>query len=245
MQMIANLLDNAVKYTPADGSIELSVGAEGSDAVVRVRDSGVGIPPEFLPRIFDVFSRGRALPEQSRPGLGLGLSVVQELAMKHGGSVEASSTGPGQGSEFVIRLPLLHDQEVPIAAAVSPPVVERSILIVEDNADAAEVLRMALELYGHHVKTASNGRQGIEQALAEPPDVALVDIGLPDIDGYEVGRAVRQQPGGAGVYLVALTGHSGSADRDRALRAGFDSYLVKPVAPDALREVIAQAPTHH
>jgi PAS domain S-box-containing protein len=245
MQMIANLLDNAVKYTPADGSIELSVRAEGSDAVVRVRDSGVGIPPEFLPRIFDVFSRGRALPEQSRPGLGLGLSVVRELAMKHGGSVEASSTGPGQGSEFVIRLPLLHDQEVPIAAAVSPPVVERSILIVEDNADAAEVLRMALELYGHHVKTASNGRQGIEQALAEPPDVALVDIGLPDIDGYEVGRAVRQQPGGAGVYLVALTGHSGSADRDRALRAGFDSYLVKPVAPDALREVIAQAPTHH
>ena len=245
MQMIANLLDNAVKYTPDDGSIELSVGAEGGDAVVRVRDSGVGIAPEFLPRIFDVFSRGRALPEQSRPGLGLGLSVVRELVVKHGGSVEASSTGPGQGSEFVVRLPLQHDQEVPIAAAVPPPVVERSILIVEDNADAAEVLRMALELYGHHVRTASNGRQGIEQALAEPPDVALVDIGLPDIDGYEVGRTVRQQPGGAGVYLVALTGHSGSADRDRALRAGFDSYLVKPVAPDALREVIAQAPTHH
>jgi len=245
MQVIANLLDNAVKYTPDDGSIELSVGAEGSDAVVRVRDSGVGIASEFLPRIFDVFSRGRALPEQSRPGLGLGLSVVRELVMKHGGSVEASSTGPGQGSEFVIRLPLQRDQEVPIAAAVSPPVVARSILIVEDNADAAEVLRMALELNGHHVRTASNGRQGIEQALAEPPDVALVDIGLPDIDGYEVGRTVRAQPGGGGVYLVALTGHSAAADRDRALRAGFDSYLVKPVAPDALREVIAQAPTHH
>ncbi|PYN36097.1 MAG: hypothetical protein DME01_09930 [Candidatus Rokuibacteriota bacterium] len=245
MQAIANLLDNAVKYTPSDGSIELSVGAEGGDAVVRVRDSGVGITHEFLPRIFDVFSRGRALPEQSRPGLGLGLSVVRELVVKHGGSVEARSAGPGRGSEFVIRLPLHQEQElVPSTSAGLPPIAERSILIVEDNADAAEVLRMALELNGHHVRTASNGRQGIEQALAEPPDVALVDIGLPDIDGYEVGRMVRDQPGGGSVYLVALTGHSASADRDRALRSGFDSYLVKPVGPDALREVIAQAPSH-
>jgi two-component system, sensor histidine kinase len=118
----------------------------------------------------------------------------------------------------------------------------RSILIVEDNEDAAEVLRMALELSGHHVRTATSGRQGIEQALAEPPDVAFVDIGLPDIDGYEVGRTVRDQLGHGGVYLVALTGHSSSADRERALRSGFDSYLVKPVASDALLIVIAQAP---
>jgi two-component system, sensor histidine kinase len=120
----------------------------------------------------------------------------------------------------------------------------RSILIVEDNEDAAEVLRMALELSGHHVRTATSGRQGIEQALAEPPDVAFVDIGLPDIDGYEVGRTVRDQLGRGSVYLVALTGHSGSADRERALRSGFDSYLVKPVASDALLTVIAQAPAH-
>ena len=246
MQVIANLLDNAVKYTPGDGSIELSVEAEGRDAVVRVRDSGVGIAREFLPRIFDVFSRGRALPEQSRPGLGLGLSVVRELVVKHGGSVEAGSPGPGRGSEFVIRLPLQDDQKLPaFSATVSTPVAERSILIVEDHADAAEVLRMALELNGHRVRTASNGRQGIEQALAEPPDVALVALGLPDIDGCEVGRTVRDQPGGDGVYLVALTGHSGAADRDRAMRSGFDAYLIKPVAPDALRDVIAQAPAHH
>jgi two-component system, sensor histidine kinase len=120
----------------------------------------------------------------------------------------------------------------------------RSILIVEDNADAAEVLRMVLELSGHHVRTATSGRQGIEQALAEPPDIALVDIGLPDIDGCEVGRTVRDQLGRGGVYLVALTGHSRSADRERALRSGFDSYLVKPVTADALRAVIAQAPAH-
>jgi CheY-like chemotaxis protein len=120
----------------------------------------------------------------------------------------------------------------------------RSILIIEDNADAAEVLCMALELNGHHVRTATSGREGIEQALAEPPDIALVDIGLPDINGYEVGRTVSDQLGRGAVYLVALTGHTGSADRERALRSGFDSYLVKPVAHDALLTVIAQAPAH-
>ena len=211
---------------------------------LRVHDSGVGITPEFLPRIFDVFSRGR-LPDQSRPGLGLGLSVVRELIVKHGGSVDASSAGPGRGSEFVIRLPLQHEEDhASSASAGHAPVAERSILIVEDNADAAEALRMALELDGHRVTTASSGRQGIEHAR-KAPDVVLVDIGLPDMDGYEVARTVRDQPGGDGVYLVALTGHSGPEDRDRARRSGFDSYLVKPVAPDALREAIAQAPAHH
>jgi len=244
LQAIANLLDNAVKYTPGDGSIELSVAAQTPDAVLRVRDSGVGIAAEFLPRIFEVFSRGR-LPEQSRPGLGLGLSVVRELVVKHGGSVEASSPGPGRGSEFVIRLPLQPEEgHASSASAGRAPVVERSIVIVEDNADAAEALRMALELDGHHVTTASSGRQGIEQARGAA-DVVFVDIGLPDMDGCEVARKIRDRFGGAGVYLVALTGRSGPEDRDRALRAGFDSYLVKPVAPDALREVIAQAPAHH
>jgi len=244
MQAIANLLDNAVKYTPGDGSIELSVAANGREALLRVHDSGVGIAPEFLPRIFDVSSRSR-LPDQSRPGLGLGLSVVRELIVKHGGSVDGSSAGPGRGSEFVIRLPLQHEEDHASAASDGhAPVAERSILIVEDNADAAEALRMALELEGHCVRTASSGRQGIERAR-EVPDVVLVDIGLPDMDGYEVARTVRDGPGGDSVYLVALTGHSGPEDRDRALRSGFDSYLVKPVAPEALRDAIAQAPAHH
>src|SRR5262249_20775923 len=164
MQAIANLLDNAVKYTPGDGSIELSVAAEGRDAVLRVRDSGVGITPEFLPRIFEVFSRGRLL-DQSRPGLGLGLSGARALIVKHGGTVDASSSGPGRGSEFVIRLPLQdEDEHASSASGGHAPVAERSIVIVEDNADAAEALRMALELDGHRVRTASSGRQGIEHA---------------------------------------------------------------------------------
>ena len=241
MQVIANLLDNAMKYTPGDGWVELSVEIDGGDALVRVRDSGMGIAPEFLPRIFEVFSRGQGMPEQSRPGLGLGLSVVRELVVKHSGSVSASSAGVGKGSEFVIRLPREPGQEPAPAASRTTSVSERSILIVEDNADAAEVLRLALELSGHQVRTASNGRQAIEQTREAPPDVALVDIGLPDIDGYEVGRTVRDQPGGRGVYLVALTGHGTPEDRERALQSGFDFYLVKPVAPDVLRDVIAQA----
>src|SRR5262245_48718119 len=243
MQAIANLLDNAIKYTPPDGSIELSVGAEGADAVLRVRDTGAGIAPEFLPRLFDVFSRGPGDPGQTNPGLGLGLSVVRDLIVKHGGTVTATSAGVGQGSEFVIRLPLDHSQELPSSATESSPVVARSILIVEDNPDAAEALRMVLELKGHRVTIARDGGHAIEQARSHPPNVALVDIGLPDIDGCEVGRTVRAQPGGERVYLVAISGHSAPADRDRALQAGFNSYLVKPVAPDALLEVIGQAPS--
>src|SRR5262245_6595789 len=242
MQAIANLLDNAIKYTPPEGSIELSVGAEGDDAVLRVRDTGAGIAPEFLPRIFDVFSRAPGDPGQSHPGLGLGLSVVRDLIVKHGGTVTATSAGVGQGSEFVIRLPLDRSQELPSSAAESSPVAERSILIVEDNPDAAEALRMVLELKGHHVTIARDGRRAIEQMRSHPPNVALVDIGLPDIDGCEVGRTVRAQPGGESVYLVAVSGYSAPADRDRALQAGFNSYLIKPVAPDALLEVIGQAP---
>src|SRR5262249_892670 len=171
MQLIANLLANAIKYTPGDGWVELGVETDGADALVRVRDSGMGIAPEFLPRIFEVFSRGQGMPEQSRPGLGLGLSVVRELIVKHSGSVSASSAGIGKGSEFVIRLPREPGQEPAPVASGTTSVSERSILIVEDNADAAEVLRLALELSGHRVRTASTGRQAIEQTLAKPPDV--------------------------------------------------------------------------
>ncbi len=238
-QVIANLLDNAVKYTPDHGPIELSVGAEGNDAVVRVRDSGIGIAPEFLPRIFEVFSRGTRDTEPSSPGLGLGLSVVRELVVKHGGTVAASSEGVGKGSEFVVRLPLERAAGTPESLSAPSRAIERSVLIVEDNTDSADVLRMALELSGHRVRTAASGKQALDETRAQPPDVALVDIGLPDIDGYEVGRALRTQPGGDHVYLVALTGHGAPADRERARKAGFDSYLVKPVETGKLLEIIA------
>jgi PAS domain S-box-containing protein len=241
-QVISNLLDNAIKYTPSTGTVELRVAIEHDDAVIRVRDSGAGIPSEFLPRIFEVFSRGGGAGGQAHPGLGLGLSIVRELVLKHGGSVEVTSPGVGKGSEFVVRLPLASAHETAPSVPARGPRIERAVLIVEDNADTCEVLRIALELSGHHVRTANTGRQAIEEARARPPGVALVDIGLPDIDGYEVGRAVRAQPGGDDVYLVALTGRSAPADRDRALQAGFNSYLVKPVDPDMLLEIIARAP---
>jgi two-component system, sensor histidine kinase len=239
-QVIVNLLDNAVKYTPPHGAIDVSVAAEGEDAVVRVRDSGAGIAPEFLPRIFEVFSRGGGdNREQSSPGLGLGLSVVRELVGKHGGSVAASSPGLGHGSEFVVRLPLDRAPVAPAAAPAPPRGAEKSVLIVEDNTDASDMLRIMLELAGHRVRTASSGADAIEETRAHPPDVALVDIGLPDIDGCEVGRTVRTQPRGADVYLVALTGHDAPVDRERVQQAGFDLYLVKPVDPAKLLEVIA------
>jgi PAS domain S-box-containing protein len=241
-QVISNLVDNAIKYTPNTGTVELQVTIDGGDAVIRVRDSGAGIAPEFLPRIFEVFSRAGGTSGHTRPGLGLGLSIVRELVVKHGGSVAASSPGVGKGSEFVVRLPLASGDETARAVAARLPAGERAILIVEDNADTCEVLRIALELSGHRVRTANTGRQALDEALARPPGVALVDIGLPDIDGYEVGRAVRAQPEGGNVYLVALTGHSSPTDRDRALQAGFDAFLVKPVDPDMLLEVIARAP---
>jgi PAS domain S-box-containing protein len=239
-QVIVNLLDNAVKYTPSPGAVELSVDTEGDDAVIRVRDSGVGIAPEFLPRIFEVFARGGTHRDPSSPGLGLGLSVVRELVAKHGGSVVASSPGVGRGSEFVIRLPLDRVVEAPAVEPAPPKAVEKSVLIVEDNADASEVLRIMLELAGHRVRTANSGKEAIEDTRAYVPDVALVDIGLPDIDGCEVGRTVRAQPRGAEVYLVALTGHDAAADHERVRQAGFDFYLVKPVDPTKLLDVIAQ-----
>jgi two-component system CheB/CheR fusion protein len=240
-QTIANLLDNAVKYTPTDGSIAVSVRVEEGDAVVRVRDTGVGIAPEFLPRIFDVFSRAGSSGGQSRPGLGLGLSVVRELVVKHGGSVSATSPGVGRGSEFAVRLPLDSSEDAPHPEEARSAPVERSILIVEDHPDACDGLCIALSLKGHHVRAARTGRDAIEETRVQPPEIALVDIGLPDIDGYEVGRIIRNQPGGDGVYLVALTGLSAPADVDNALRAGFDSYIVKPVDPEKLVEVIAHA----
>jgi CheY-like chemotaxis protein len=217
------------------------VGEEAAEAVVRVRDSGVGIAPEFLPRVFDVFSRADRPPSESRPGLGLGLSVVRDLIAKHGGSITVSSPGVGQGSEFTIRLPLAPaEEELPAAPPATPPAAARSILIVEDNEDARDALRMALELSGQHVKTARDGAEAIRATREHPPEVAVIDIGLPDMDGYQVARTMRAQPGGDGVHLIALTGYGQPADRERALRAGFDSHLIKPVDPAALTALIAQ-----
>ena len=234
-QVLGNLLDNALKYTPPGGAIDVSVATEGNQAVVHVRDTGVGIPLEFQPRVFDVFSRANIQGTLGRSGLGLGLSVVRELITRHGGEISVQSRGLGQGADFVIRMPIaLGDPEdAPRVDAVSgdrrPP---RSVLLVEDNDDGRDSLRLVLEQRGQRVWVARNGHEAIEQAQAHLPEVALIDIGLPDMDGYEVARAIRALPGGASIRLVALTGFS--AERERSVEAGFDAHLVKPVPPDVL-----------
>jgi PAS domain S-box-containing protein len=242
-QVLGNLLDNAVKYTPAGGNIDVSVRSEGNQAVVHVRDSGVGIALEFQPRIFDVVSRASIQDTQSPSGLGLGLSVVRELVVQHGGVVGVESRGLGQGSDFAIRLPLAVEGD---RVAARPPVPRAaparplSILVVEDNEDARESLRVVLAQRGQRVRVAHDGQDAIEQARAQVPEVALIDIGLPDIDGYEVARAIRALPGGAGIRLIALTGFSAQPERSAA--AGFDAHLVKPIAPDALLGVLGATP---
>ncbi|HKZ07118.1 MAG TPA: ATP-binding protein [Methylomirabilota bacterium] len=241
-QVLGNLLDNALKYTPAGGAVDVSLGTEGNQAVLHVRDTGVGIPLEFQPRVFDVFSRANIQGTQPRTGLGLGLSVVRELVTQHGGIVGVESGGLGQGADFQVRIPLAVAAE-PAASGEGrapgrTPSHALSILVVEDNQDGRETMRLLLEQRGQRVRVARDGREAIEEARARLPEVALIDIGLPDMDGYEVARALRGLPGGAGVRLIALTGYSAQQDRSRA--AGFDAHLVKPVTPESLLRLLSE-----
>jgi PAS domain S-box-containing protein len=239
-QVVANIVDNAIKYTPRGGSIDVVVAEESGHGVVRVRDTGIGIDPGHLRSIFEVFSRVGG-EQGSRPGLGLGLAVVRDLVTQHGGSVEAISAGSGRGSEFAIRLPLAETVDAPMAVEAPEVGAGGSILLVEDNQDAREALRILLGLSGFEVETAVAGGEAIEAIRRNPPQVALVDIGLPDMEGHDVARAVRADPRGNGVYLIALTGYGQPVDRQRALQAGFDAHLVKPVDPDALLRILAEA----
>ena len=224
------------------GAIRVGVRTESGAAVLRVADEGIGMPPELVATAFDLFVQGDRGLDRSYGGLGIGLTLVRRLAELHGGSVEAKSAGPALGSEFIVRLPA-----IPAPAAPAPrtagagPVRARDILIVEDNADARQTLRTLLELAGHRVRTASDGAEGLEAALAAPPEIALVDIGLPALDGYEVARRIRAATnGGKRPVLVALTGYGLDEDRRRAFAAGFDVYLVKPVDEDALEKLLAE-----
>jgi signal transduction histidine kinase/DNA-binding response OmpR family regulator len=239
-QIVANLLDNAVRYTPRGGRITISVGLEGGDAVLRVRDTGQGIPAALLPRIFDLFVRGTGSHERTTGGLGLGLTLVRRLVELQGGAVQAFSAGPGLGSEFIVRLPAREAPHVPDAPV--GPLAPRStrILIVEDNDDARETLRVMLEQDGHEVLTAATGEDGLDRALSRAPAVALVDLGLPDLDGFEVARRLRALPQGAAIHLVAISGYGQPMDRARTRSAGFDAHLVKPVEAAKLRAVLAE-----
>jgi signal transduction histidine kinase/CheY-like chemotaxis protein len=241
-QVLGNLLDNALKYTPAGGQIRVTVAAEGDEAVLRVRDSGAGIPVAMLPRIFDVFVQAAPPPDRAEGGLGLGLTLVRRLVELHGGTVSAWTGGPGQGSEFVVRLS--RRLAVPAPAETprtEPEVLGQRLLIIEDNPDVRDGLRLLLELWGHQVEEAGDGQAAIRQSFAFRPATAIVDIGLPLLDGYTVARTLREAPGGGELFLIALTGYGQPSDRQRAMEAGFDAHLVKPVDPADLALVLAMA----
>jgi CheY-like chemotaxis protein len=237
------VLDNAAKYTASGGRIEVTGTREGGQAVLRIRDTGVGIPADMLSSIFDLFTQGEVSLARSQGGLGVGLTLARTLVTMHGGSIEAASEGEGRGSEFTLRLPLAAPEVDPRAAAAAVAGSMRNILVVEDNADAREMLRIALELDGHHVEVAEDGIKGVETALRIHPDVALVDIGLPGLDGYEVARRIRQSLG-EDVRLVALTGYGQAEDRRRTREAGFDVHLVKPVDPQVLGPLLSDTSRH-
>ncbi|KQW93499.1 hypothetical protein ASC94_12780 [Massilia sp. Root418] len=242
-QIVCNLLTNASKYTPAGGSAHLALRREGEEAVITVRDNGIGIPPAQLDHIFTMFSQLTPAIERGAGGLGIGLSLTRGLVDLHGGSISAHSNGPGQGSLFTVRLPLPATalEEAPAAApAATPDAAGVKALIVDDNVDAADSLAMALDFVGYETQAAYTAGGALEAIAAFQPRLALLDIGLPDFDGYELARRIRQLPGGAGMLLIAATGWGQDADRQAALDAGFDLHMTKPVDFMQLHQAIAR-----
>jgi signal transduction histidine kinase len=245
-QIFANLLSNACKYTNEGGHIWLTVEREERDLIVRVRDTGIGIPAEMLPRIFEPFEQVDAGTDRSNGGLGIGLSLVRQLVELHGGSIQASSSGPCQGSEFIVRLPAFEEEETgpQVWARVEgahpfSKTQKRRILVVDDNKDAAKSLAMLLRLDGHEVRVAHGGTAALESTEAELPEVIFLDIGMPNVDGYQVAERLRARPDAGRVLLVALTGYGQEADRRRSERVGFDCHLVKPVEPADIKRLLA------
>jgi signal transduction histidine kinase/ActR/RegA family two-component response regulator len=248
-QVISNLLNNAAKYTMPGGRIWLTAEAEGDQAVVRVRDTGIGVPPDVLGRVFEPFVQSDGSLARSEGGLGIGLTLVRSLVEMHGGTVEAHSPGLGQGSEFVVRLPIrppalnamsdrFEDDEAP------SPLAHRSrVLVVEDNLDAAESLAALLRLWGHEVQVVHDGLVALEAARRQRPEVVLLDIGLPGLDGYQVARRLRDEVGLHDALLVAMTGYGQPDDRRRSREAGIQHHYVKPVEPAILRELLATPPS--
>ncbi|HVK18909.1 MAG TPA: PAS domain S-box protein [Fimbriiglobus sp.] len=240
-QVMVNLLNNAAKYTDEGGHIWLGVTQEGDEAVLRVRDTGVGIAPELLPHIFDLFTQSERSLDRSQGGLGIGLALVQRLVEMHRGTVEAHSS-LGRGSEFVVRLPVVltvAPQTLPAATEARPTGTSCRVLVVDDNMDATQSLEMLLITTGHQVRTAYDGPTGLKVALDFRPDVVLLDIGLPELSGHEVARRIRQQPTLKDTVLVAMTGYGQETDRQRSLEAGFDHHLVKPADFGKVQQVLA------
>ena len=247
VQVVGNLLTNAAKYTDQRGRIRVTAGRDGDFAVLSVQDTGIGIPPDLLPRVFELFVQADHSTNRAHGGLGVGLTLVRNLVEMHGGRVEAESAGVGFGSTFTVRLPLgtsgAPPHHAPDAATRAPAtVVPRKVLIVDDNADAAESLAALLTLAGHDVRAVQDGTAALASALKDPPEVALLDLGMPSMDGFELARRFRSDPKLAGVRLVALTGWGQDEDRRRTRAAGFDAHLVKPIEIEALADLIEATP---
>ena len=240
-QVFANLLNNAAKYTPQSGHIRLTAERQGDEVVVKVSDTGIGIPADMLPRIFEMFTQVDRSLERSQGGLGIGLSLVRGLVELHGGSVEAKSEGPGQGSEISVRL-AVHPapRKAKAVAEDSRPAApaRRRILVVDDNRDSADSLALLLTLQGSEVRTAYDGLEAVEAAAVFQPDVVLSDIGMPRLNGYETAQRIREQSHGRRVALIAMTGWGQEEDRRRSTQAGFDFHLVKPVDLAALERLL-------
>jgi signal transduction histidine kinase/ActR/RegA family two-component response regulator len=246
VQVVANLLNNANKYTPEGGTIHLRVESDGPDYVLTVQDDGIGMEPGLVERVFDLFTQAERTPDRSQGGLGLGLALVKSLVELHGGSVSARSPGPGKGSIFTVRLPRFTQDVVLAAQPKAEDTANRDgaplrILLVDDNVDAVHTLQLFLRSGGHQVEVAYSAGAAIELAKSLAPEVCLLDIGLPDFDGNELARRLRQLPQTAGSTLVAMTGYGRQQDRDISMAAGFDHYLVKPVNTTQLSDILAAA----
>ncbi len=243
-QVLDNLLQNAAKFTDSGGRVGILLSTEEDEAVLRVRDDGIGIDSAMLPEIFEPFQQADRSLDRSRGGLGLGLALVRGLAELHGGSVSVESAGHGQGTEFVLRLPLRDEPRAGSASTELDPPGRREVglrvLVVEDNRDAAETLRDLLELYGHRVELAMSGPEGVSRALEFRPQVVLCDLGLPEMDGYEVAAALRQHDTLRDTVLIAVSGYGQEEDRQRSRAAGFDHHLTKPVDPPVLQALLAE-----
>ncbi|MBA3596634.1 MAG: response regulator [Methylibium sp.] len=243
-QVIGNLLNNSAKYTDEGGAIGLSLVLDNGEALLTVTDNGIGIEADLLPNVFELFEQGRRPLDRSQGGLGVGLTLVQRLVQLHNGSVDVSSRGSGLGAEFNVRLPCLREVKPVEEPLTNPPEVASSggcrVLVVDDNRDAAETVALYLELAGHEVKTVGDGMQAMASAPVYAPDVVVLDIGLPGLDGYEVARRLRQTPQTRDALILALTGYGQKGDQQQAIDAGFDAHFVKPADPELLVKRIAE-----
>jgi CheY-like chemotaxis protein len=245
MQVLSNVLHNAAKFTPSPGTVRITSGLpHPTEPVVEVRvsDTGIGISSDMLPRVFELFAQAEAATERSHGGLGIGLALAHRLLALHGGTITAQSDGPGTGSTFTITLPVSHAAPAVSSPHVDAPMMNGRVVIVDDNQDAARTMAMLVEKLGGSARTAYDAESGISAVRAFRPDIVLLDIGMPGMDGYEACRRIRQQPSERPVIVVAVTGWGQDQDKQRALDAGFDAHLTKPVDPAALAQLLAGSP---